>query len=201
MRNPFIPLEKKSDMPVIESSPNLVSRVITDDEIDQELANLLREDFHTSGEPSSYEVRAEAFLLHEEITEKEQCVVVALPGHLSTNFPASSAPPDAVVENTPLGRYACVRLRRERICVPTHVFRHLQKRFLILYMFDDAMFLDIVPNTDELQEEVWIHEMSSQSKAHPSYEELESIFGPVDLESSALPIIVLTNRTVNVSEQ
>lgn len=61
--------------------------------------------------------------------------------------------------------------------------------------------LDIVPNTDELQEEVWIHEMSSQSKAHPSYEELESIFGPVDLESSALPIIVLTNRTVNVSEQ
>jgi hypothetical protein len=63
-------------------------------------------------------------------------------------------------------------------------------------MFDDVMQLDIVPNTEELEEDFWIHEMCSQSHAHPTYEELEAEFGPADNDGSELSVIVTINRTV-----
>jgi hypothetical protein len=50
-----------------------------------------------------------------------------------------------------------------------------------------------VPNTEELEEDFWIHEMCSQSHAHPSYEELETEMGPTNSEDSEFPVIVLTN--------
>jgi len=188
-------------MHLIESHPEVVSRVIADEEIDQKLAAFICEDFHSSREPSSYEVRAKKLLLHEEVADDENCVVVALPGLLSENFPPTGEKPDAVVENTPRGRFACVRLRGKQVCVPTHAFGYGPKsRLLILYMFDDVMHLDIVPNTKELEEDFWIHEMCSQSHAHPTYEELEAEFSPADSEDTELPIVVTTNRTVNVRE-
>ncbi|MBK5148589.1 hypothetical protein IQ285_12945 [Burkholderia sp. R-69608] len=189
----------------LESLPEVVSHVITraigDEEIDQELAAFICEDFHSSREPSSYEVRAKELLLHEEVADDEYCVVVALPGCLSDSFPATDDMPDAVVENTPRGRFACVRLRGKRVSVPTHIFRYSTKsRFLILYMFDDVMQLDIVPNTEELEEDFWIHEMCSQSHAHPTYEELEAEFGPADNDGSELPVIVTINRMVKARQ-
>ena len=83
--------------------------------------------------------------------------------------------------------------------MPTHAFGFYPKhRLLILYVFDDAMFLDIVPNTEELQQDMWIHEMCAQSHAHPSHEELEAAYGAENSEDIELPVVVLTNRTVNV---
>jgi hypothetical protein len=188
---------KRKDMPLIESNPDVLSRVINDDDIYQDLVTCIRNDFQISREPSSYAVQAKALLMREEVTDDEVCVVVALPGHFSPDFPATGNMPDAVVENTPRGRFACVRLRDKRVYVPTYAFGYLPKaRLLILYMFDDAMLLDIVPNTEELEEDFWIHEMCSQSHAHPSYEELEAEMGPTNSEDSEFPVIVLTNRTV-----
>lgn len=149
---------------------NIVTIPLSTNALNCELALAIMDDCRQACEPSSYATKANSIFVRADLMTDEACVVVALPGISSAAVPPSSEQPNAIVlrgRHNDIGT-AYLRLRREQVLLETYTLRVAEpgSRHLVLYLFEDGCSLDVIPATTALQEEMWIHEMSAQSR-HP----------------------------------
>ncbi|MFB9124370.1 hypothetical protein E2553_35115 [Paraburkholderia dipogonis] len=163
------------------------------DDLNRELADLIFEDCHHAGEPSSYRTNTRDIFVRSELMTGELCVVVPLPGMLSTEIPPTTESPSAVVlrERNDGKGDAYLRMRGGNVSLQSDELRG--DRYLVLYLFDDNASLDLIPVTEELREEIWVHEMSAQSRHFFDDEPLEETAqGPFDVPLVARRAITVT---------
>ncbi|WP_233886324.1 hypothetical protein [Paraburkholderia flagellata] len=170
---------------------------LSDDDINCELADLILEDCQHASEPSTYRTNTREIFVIPELMTDEPCLVVSLPGILSAQVPARAELPAAIIlRERPDGKGdVYLQLRGGNVLVRSQEFGGAG-RHLVLYLFDDNVSLDCIPATKELEEEIWVHEMSAQS-SHPHNDE------PTE-ESTKCPfhIPVIARRAITVvSEQ
>ncbi|MGF6759135.1 hypothetical protein [Paraburkholderia sp. GAS42] len=174
---------------------------LSPDDLDQELMALINEYVATVEHPSSFYVLAKDALMNQELLPGEYCVIVALPGHKASDFPATAASNSAIVITTRNGRMAALELRDKTIALPDHAFRAWQfeigTRILVIYQFTDVTILEDVPFTESLATDLWACSMSAQSKSHPTYADL---YGTSADLSEIGPVLVLDNRDIYTQE-
>ncbi|WP_176053314.1 hypothetical protein [Paraburkholderia caribensis] len=169
------------------------------DDLNQELARQIMDDCRQAREPSSYETTAGAILNRTDFKSDEQCVVIALPGIDSTAVPPSTEEPDAVIlrERVDGKGTAYLRLRREQVLLETYSLGIVDEgsRYLVLYIFEDAVALDMITATEHLQMSMWAHEMSAQSR---HFFDDETSSGKT-VDAFQLPVVI--RRAINVIER
>lgn len=132
------------------------------------MANEILDDCTQSGEPSSNRTRARDIFNRPEFVSDTACVVIPLPGIVSARVPSTANLPSAcVLRERADGRgSAYLQLRGHKVLVASGNFSTppLTSQYLVLYLFDDGPALDIIPATEEVTEDISVHEMSAQSR-------------------------------------
>ncbi|QGZ56856.1 hypothetical protein [Paraburkholderia acidiphila] len=167
------------------------------DDINRELADLILEDSQHASEPSTYSTNSREIFAVPELMTDEPCLVVSLPGIVSAQVPPAAELPAAIIlrEREDGKGDVYLQLRGGNILARSQEFGGAG-RYLVLYLFDDNVALDCIPVTEELKEEIWVHEMSAQSRhPHDDKPTEESTRCPFDI-----PVIARRAITV-VSEQ
>jgi hypothetical protein len=175
---------------------------LADVELNQTLMQSINEYVSVVNQPCSFNALAEDVLLKEELRQDERCVIVAIPERKASEFPATDARYGAVVMTRPDDlRQANLMLRDGNIALPFHPFYampHLKLgRLLVVYKFDDAKILEIIPVTPELYDDLCICDLTAQSKNHPTFAELEAMRTG---NSEDRTVHVIDNRTVTRRE-
>ncbi|MGU7778670.1 hypothetical protein [Burkholderia sp. PU8-34] len=182
---------------VVGDHPKVITETLTEDDLNQELVALIREDCHGCGEPSSHSVEPRQLFSGNKLTGIEACVVVTLPGWLLSDIPFEAEILSVCVETTPHGRIACFLLRGKKVSLPLHAVWPLplpeDERLLIIYVCDNGISLEHFRFTEDLIEQMWLCDMTTQFHAHPSHEEFVAEYGSTLDEH---PIIVARNLTV-----
>ena len=164
------------------------------DDLNRELADQIFEDCQRAGELSSYRVNTQEMFVRSELMTGESCVVVPLPGFLSAEVPPTTESPSASIlrERGDGKGDAYLQLRAGNVLLRTDELRG-DGRYLVLYLFEDNALLDLIPVTEELREEIWVHEMSAQSRHFFDDEPLEETAqGPFDVPLVARRAITVT---------
>ncbi|SOE70858.1 hypothetical protein SAMN05414139_03898 [Burkholderia sp. D7] len=192
-------------MRINELHPSVATRILADDDLDADLVACFREWTPVVARYSSYNVEAAA-LLHNSPSDGERCVVIMLPGLRSVDFPPGAAEPQAAVINPPppYKRMACLLLRDGAIALPCHGYDYFDARtrgrLQVVYMFDDASILEMVPYPEWLEEDLSVCCMCAQSPNHPTFAEmvLEREADTVaPLESEERQVTVLVTRQIS----
>lgn len=166
---------------------------LSHDDLNRELADLIFEDCLREGEPSSYKTNTQEIFVRPELMTDEPCLVVPLPGVASAQLPPTTEPPAAVIlrERRDGRGDVYLQLREGKILLLSEVMGGAD-RYLVLYVFDDYVSLDLIAVTEELKEEMWVHAMSAQSRHfHDDEPAGESTEGPFDI-----PIV--TRRAITI---
>jgi hypothetical protein len=192
-------------MHINELHPSVTTRTLTGDDLDADLVSCFREWTPVVARYSSYNVEAAA-LLRNSPSDGERCVVIMLPGLRSVDFPSGAAEPEAAVVNPPppYKRMACLLQRDGAIALPCHGYDYFgarrRGRLQVVYMFDDASILEMVPYPEWLEEDLSVCCMCTQSPNHPTFAEmvLESEADTVPaLESEERQVTVLVTRQIS----
>jgi hypothetical protein len=177
---------------------NIVTIPLSTDALNWDLALKIMEDCRQACEPSSYRTTRDTIFARPDLASKETCMVIALPGISSADVPPSTEQPDALVlRGRPDGRgTAYLELRSGQVLLETYTLGLAEpgSQYYVLYLFEDGSFLDVIPATETLQEDMWIHEMNAQSR-HPVDD------GPDDSETAhAFELPVVIKRALNVTK-
>ena len=173
------------------------------DDIDAVLAKAITDDCLQAGERSSYRTRANKIFLHQDLIRDEPCIVVPLQGISSKQIPSATAVPSVCVirewtDDYEKGR-AYLELRGGQVLVWTEQVIEVGASMLVLFLFDDGPFVDIIPATEGLMMDVWAHEMSAQNYVERMHDsEFDSSKGARS-DACRLPIVV--RRAIVVSER
>jgi hypothetical protein len=179
----------------------VTTHTLTDDNLNQWLVTSFRDNCTQAKTPSSYRLGAGELLEHEAVAKSDACVALALPGYRSVDIPPVSTAPEGIVATWPEGRVACLSLRGNRVWLPIRAvnpFLPSTTRLLLVYLFEDGAFMDVVSFTEELHEYMGLCELVAQSHAHPSYEELVADSSILKAE---FPVTVRNNRLVKFDEE
>lgn len=181
---------------------SVVTVLLDQDVLEYNLAQQILDDCQRSGVPSSYRTTVSEIFNRSDVAPdlfgEDGCLVIPLPGVASSSVPATAKAPSAVIIRNRSGKgQAYLRLRGAKILVATQELCKSQQtsRYLVLYMFDDCLALDMVRATEDLEEEIWAHEMSAQSRHDPVDEP-----SPDDKRNAFYPPIVAT-RMITVTQR
>ncbi|WP_322008045.1 hypothetical protein [Paraburkholderia tropica] len=180
--------------PVIESA--VVTVNLCSDDLNRELADVILLDCRSANEPSSYRTNANEIFVQPELMTGEPCLVVPLPGMLSTEAPPSDESPSAIIlrERRDGKGDTYLKLRGGNVRL---LLNELDggARYLVLYLFDDCVSLDLIAITEELMEDIWVHDMSAQSRHLFDDEPLkEATRGTFDVPLYARRAITITRH-------
>ncbi|AMV48205.1 hypothetical protein [Paraburkholderia caribensis] len=180
---------------------NVVTVLLDKDALNYNLAHQILDDCQRSGVPSSYRTTVSEIFnrsdVAPELLGEDGCLVVPLPGVTSSLVQETTKSPSAVVIRNQRGEgKAFLQLRGEKILVAAHELckSQLTSRYLVLYLFEDCLALDMIRATRELEEEIWVHEMSAQSPSPFAYEPLP------DSEKNAFQPPIVAMRIITVTE-
>ncbi|MGF6770646.1 hypothetical protein P3T18_003125 [Paraburkholderia sp. GAS199] len=182
------------------SNQNIVTIPLGINDVNQAFAFQIMEDCRQACEPSSYRTIADAIFVRPDLITDEPCIVIALPGVESAAVSPSTEEPQAGVwrGGNPTGKgTAYLQLRRGLVMLQTYTLRASENgsRYLVLYLFEDGVALDIIPATEALQTDMWIHEMNAQSR-HPVDDDTSD-----DGTENAFALPIVIKRAIEVVER
>lgn len=180
---------------------NVVTVLLDKDALNYDLTQQILDDCQRSGVPSSYRTTVSEIFNRSDVApdllSEDGCLVVPLPSLASSSVPATAKSPSAVVIRNQSGEgKAFLQLRGEKIAVAAHELckSQLTSRYLVLYLFEDCVALDMIRATKVLEEEIWVHEMSAQSPSPFAYEPLP------DSEKNAFQPPIVAMRIITVTD-
>ncbi len=184
-----------------DAKANVVTVLLDQDVLNYNLVQQILDDCQRSGAPSSYRTTISEILNRSDVASgllgEDGCLVVPLLGVTSAAVPATTESPSVIVVRNEGGEgAACLELRDKKVLIATQELRisHLMSRYLVLYMFEDCVALDMIRATEALEEEIWVHEMSAQSPSPFAYEPLP------DSEKNAFQLPIVAMRIITVTE-
>ncbi|MEX3969723.1 hypothetical protein [Paraburkholderia caribensis] len=186
-----------------KTKANVTTTHLKHDALNWGLAQQILDDCQRAGVPSSYRTSvSEIFTRPDvgpELLKEDGCLVVPLPSVPSALVPATSKSPSVVIIRDESGKgRAYLQLRSGKVLVATQELgiSQLEARYPVLYLFGDSFSLDMIRATKALEEEIWVHEMSAQSR-HPRVGKPSSVS---DEHAFRLPIIARRMITVTPIE-
>jgi hypothetical protein len=168
-------------------------------DLNRKLADLILDDCRRAGEPSSYRTNTQEIFIRSELMTSESCVVIPLPGIRSAEIPATTEPPVAIIlrERKDGKGDTYLEMRGGNVLLQSNELGG-DDRYLVLYLFDDSVSLDLIPATEELREEIWVHEMSAQSRHFFDDEpEEEAVANSFDIPVVARRAITVVPKPAN----
>lgn len=183
----------------LNTKAKVVTALLDRDDLNWNLAQQILDDCKRSGVPSSYRTTVSEIFNRSGVAagllDDDGCLFVPLLGIASTSVPTTSKSPNAVIlrDRNGEGR-TYLQLRGGKILVATQELWKSQvtSRYSVLYLFDDCLALDMIRATKALEEEIWVHEMSAQSR-HPSVDEPSP-----DDDRNAFQLPVIARRMITV---
>ncbi|MEM5300058.1 hypothetical protein VSR82_38185 [Burkholderia sp. JPY481] len=166
------------------------------EDLNRALVDQMFKDCQRAGAPSSYLTDTQEIFVRSELMTNESCVVVPLPGILSTEVPPTTELPDPIIlrEREDGKGDTYLQLRGKNILLRSETLRR-GGRYLVLYLLDDNVSLDIIPVTDDLIEQISVHQMCAQSRHfHHDEPPEETPKDPFDVPIVARRAIVVTPR-------
>jgi len=156
-----------------KTKANFTTALLHHDDLKWGLAQQILDDCQRAGVPSSYRTTVSEIFIRPDVVpnllDDDCCLVVPLPGVQSSSVSETAKSPSVVIIRNENGEgRAYLQLRRSKVLVATQELSksQLKSRYLVLYLFEDCLALDMIRATKALDEQIWVHEMSAQSR-HP----------------------------------
>jgi len=150
------------------TTPNVSTTVLSAEDLNPDLVEAILDDCREAGEFTSYLTTSELIFNRPDLAYEEQCMVIALPGITSDRIPPTTHLPVPVTLRRNGRGTTYLKLRDGQIMLaalrlPMVLAPSEQKYSLVLYLFDDGPALDVIPVTEELDHDVWVHMHHAQS--------------------------------------
>jgi hypothetical protein len=152
-------------MHLSNTESNVVTVVLCHEDLHLDLVEKILEDCRHAGEFSSYLTSSQLIFNRADLASEEPCMVVALPGITSDRIPSTTKLPEPVTLRKDGEGATYLMLRDGQVLLNTYrlPISPSTSRYLLLYLFDETSALDIIPFTEGLEHDIWIHQMHAQS--------------------------------------
>ncbi|WP_343654388.1 hypothetical protein [Paraburkholderia caribensis] len=148
-----------------ETTSTVSTTILNAEDLNQNLIEAILEDCREAGEFSSYLTSSELLFTRPELAYEEECMVIALPGVTSDRVRPTTQLPDPVTLRRNDEGKTFLKLRDGQIMLAAGLLPMTlaPTQYLLLYLFDDGSFLDVIPVTEELDFDIGMHMLHAQS--------------------------------------